>query len=78
MAEKWVLSWARIAFVPMGGRNIQPRLERKTFDSQKEAINFAMSLDYAQRRTVQLHMPDGDVAYPPSIEQMHATYQEGN
>jgi hypothetical protein len=36
MPDKWVVSWERTAFVvPMGGRNIQPRPERKAFDSQK-------------------------------------------
>ena len=55
MPDKWVVSWERTAFVvPMGGRNIQPRPERKAFDSQKEAVNFAMSLDDAKRRTAQL------------------------
>jgi hypothetical protein len=38
----------------------------------KEAVNFAMSLDHPQRRTVRLHLPDGDIAELPVIEQMHA------
>ena len=76
MPDKWVVSWERTAFVvPMGGRNTQPRPERKAFDSQKEAVNFAMSLDDAKRRTAQLHLPSGDSAYPHSNEKMYATYQ---
>ena len=77
MAYKWVVTWERTGFVPIGRKNIPPSRERKTFDSQKEAVNFAMSLDDLQRRTVQLHLPDGDIAYLPRIEQMHAKYQEG-
>ena len=76
MPDKWVVSWERAAFfVPMGGRNIQPRPERKAFGSRKGAVNFAMSLDEAKRRTAQLHLPSGDSAYPHSIEKMYATYQ---
>jgi hypothetical protein len=29
-----------------------------------------------QQRTVQLHLPDGDIAYLPRIEQMYADHQE--
>ena len=75
MPHKWVVSWERAAFfVPMGGRNIQPRPEWKAFD--KEAVNFAVSLEDTKRRTAQLHLPGGDSAYLPSIEQMYARYQE--
>jgi len=35
----------------------------------------AMSLDVPQRRTVQLHLPGGDIAELP-IEQMHARHQK--
>src|SRR5262249_39101457 len=45
-------------------------------DSQKEAVNFAMSLDEPQRRTVQLRLPGGDVANLAAIEQMYAEYQK--
>ena len=77
MAHKWVVTWERTAFVPIGRRHMRmPRHERKMFDSQKEAVDFAMDLDDPQRRTVQLHLPDGDIAYLPSIEQMYAKYQE--
>jgi hypothetical protein len=77
MAHKWVLTWERIAFVPIGRRHMRmPRNERKTFNSQKEAVNFAMSLDHPQRRTVQLHLPGGDIAYLPRIEQMHVEHQK--
>ena len=77
MPDKWVVSWERAAFfVPMGGRNIQPRPEWKAFDNQKEAVNFAVSLEDTKRRTAQLHLPGGDSAYLPSIEQMYARYQE--
>jgi len=43
--------------------------------AKKEAINFAMSLDVPQRRTVQLHLPGGDIAELP-IEQMYAQHQK--
>jgi hypothetical protein len=77
MAHKWVVTWERTAFVPIGRRHLRtPRRERKMFDSQKEAVNFAISLDEPQRRTVQLHLPDGDIAYLPRIEQMYAEHQK--
>jgi hypothetical protein len=77
MPDKWVVSWERAAFfVPMGGRNIQPRPEWKAFDNQKEAVNFAMSLEHTKQRTAQLHLPGGDSAKLRSIEQMYARYQE--
>jgi hypothetical protein len=75
MTDKWVVTWERTAFVPIGGMNIPPRRQQKAFDSQKEAINFAMSLDDAQRQTAQLHFPGGEIAYLPSIVGMHETYQ---
>ena len=76
MAYKWVVTWERTSFLPIGGRNIGPSRERKTFDSQKEAVDFAMGLDEPQRRTVQLHLPGcGDVAELPVIELMHAAQQ---
>ena len=64
VADKWVVTWERTAFVPIG-RN-PPSRERKTFDSQKEAVDFAMSLDDPQRRRVQLHLPRSDIAYLPT------------
>jgi hypothetical protein len=77
MAHKWVLTWERTAFVPIGRRHARmPRRERKAFDSQKEAVDFAMSLDDPQRRTVQLHLPGGDIAALPIIEQMYAQHQK--
>jgi hypothetical protein len=76
MAMDWVLTWARTAFISIGRKNIPPRREQKAFDSQKEAINFAMSLDVPQRRTVQLHLPGGDIAELPIIEQMYAQHQK--
>ena len=36
----------------------------------------AMSLDVPQRRTVQLHLPGGDIAELPIIEQMYAQHQK--
>lgn len=76
MADKWVVTWERTALVPIGRKKIPlSRRERKTFDSQKEAVNFAISLDEPQQRTVQLHLPDGDIAYLPRIEQMYAEHQ---
>jgi hypothetical protein len=35
-----------------------------------------MSLDVPQRRTVQLHLPGGDIAELPIIEQMYAQHQK--
>ena len=64
---------AHLAFVPIGRRHMRmPRRERKMFGSKKEAVNFVMSLDDPQRRTAQLHLPDGDIVYLPRIEQMYA------
>jgi hypothetical protein len=76
MAMDWVLTWARAAFISIGRKNVPPRREQKAFDSQKEAVNFAMSLDHPQRRTVQLHLPGGDIAYLSRIEQMHVEHQK--
>ena len=71
MPEKWVLTWARIAFVTFGRKNSV--LEILAFDSQRGAVDFAMSLDDPQRRTVQLHLPNGEIAELPVIEQIYAT-----
>jgi hypothetical protein len=76
MAMDWVLTWARTAFISIGRKNIPPRREQKAFDSQREAVNFAMSLDVPQRRTVQLHLPGGDIAELTVIEQMYAQHQK--
>jgi hypothetical protein len=73
MTDKWVLTWARTAFIMIGCKNDLLFRERLAFDSQNEAVDFAMSLDVPQRRTVQLHLPGGDIAELPVIEQMHAT-----
>ena len=73
MAMDWVLTWARTAFISISRKNIPPRREEKAFDSQKEPVNFAMSLDVPQRRTVQLHLPDGDIAELLVVEQVRAT-----
>ena len=73
MTDKWVLTWARIAFVPIFSRkSVPPPREHMAFDSQKEAIDFAMSLDDAQRQTVQLHLPGGDIAELSVVQRMHA------
>jgi hypothetical protein len=72
MVDKWVLTWARIAFVPFGRKNGPPFREQKAFDCESDAIDFAMSLDVPQRRTAQLHLPCGDIAELTEIEQMHA------
>jgi hypothetical protein len=76
MAMDWVLTWARTAFISISRKNIPPRREEKAFDSQKEPVNFAMSLDVPQRRTVQLHLPDGDIAELLVVEQMYAQHQK--
>jgi hypothetical protein len=75
MAMDWVLTWARAAFISIGRKNVPPCREQKAFDSQKEAVIFAMSLDVPQRRTVQLHLPGGDIAELTVIEQMYAQHQ---
>ena len=74
MTDKWVLTWARIAFIPIFNRKDipQPR-ELMAFDSQEEAIDFAMSLDDPQRQTAQLQLPGGDIAELLVIQQMYAT-----
>ena len=71
MTDTWVLTGARAAFLAIG-RKKKPPLEGIAFDSQDEAVDFAMSLDYPQRRTVQLHLPNRDIAELPVIEQMYA------
>ena len=71
MTDAWVLSWERAAFL-IGRKNSPPRREHLVFGSQKEAVDFAMSLDDPQRRTVQLHLPNGDIAKLSAIEQMYA------
>ena len=73
MTDKWVLTWARIAFVTIGRNNSAQLRERLAFDSQEGAVDFAMSLDDPQRRTVQLHLPDGNIAELPAIEQIYTT-----
>jgi len=75
MAMQWVLTWARTAFISISSKNISPPLEHAAFGSQTEAVNFAMSLDYPQRRTVRLHLPGGDIAELAVIEQMYAQHQ---
>jgi len=54
MAMQWILTWARTAFISISRKNVPRPLEHAAFDSQTEAVNFAMSLDYPQRRTVRL------------------------
>ena len=73
ITDTWVLTWARTAFVTIGRKNGPPRREQIAFDSQEGAVDFAMSLDDPQRRTVQLHLPNGDIAELSVIEQMYAT-----
>jgi hypothetical protein len=72
MPEKWVLTWARIAFVTFGRKKSAQLLEYLAFDSQKGAVDFPMSLDDSQRRTTQLHLPNGDIGELPVIEQIYA------
>jgi hypothetical protein len=76
MAMQWILTWARTAFISISRKNIPPPLEHAAFDSQTEAVKFAMSLDYPQRRTVRLHLPGGDIAELAVIEQMYAQRQK--
>ena len=73
MTDTWVLTWARTAFVTIGRKSNPSLRERIAFDSQKAAVDFAMSLDAPQRRTVQLHLPNGDIAELPVIERMYGT-----
>jgi hypothetical protein len=71
MADTWMLTWARTAFVTIGRKNSPSIREHLAFDSQDLAVDFAMSLDHPQRRTVQLHLPNGDIAGLPAIERMY-------
>ena len=71
MTDKWVLTWARAAFIAIGRKDSARLRERLEFDSQKAAIDFAMNLDDPQRQTVQLYLPNGDIADLPVIKQMY-------
>ena len=71
MTDKWVLTWARAAFITISRKNSARLRERLEFDSEKGAIDFAMDLDDPQRQTVQLYLPNGDIADLPVIEQMY-------
>jgi hypothetical protein len=73
MTDTWVLTWARTAFVTIGRKSSPSLRERAAFESQEGAVDFAMSLDDPQRRTAQLHFPNGDIAELPVIEQMYVT-----
>jgi hypothetical protein len=76
MPDRWVVTWEHTAFAPVGGRNLPPRRQQQAFNSLREAVNFAMSLDDAQRSTVQIHLPGGEIVYLASIEGMHTGYQK--
>ena len=79
MTEQWVVTWQRANFAaPIGAQNIPAAHAHKACHSQREAVIFAMSLDDAQRLTARLHFPSGEIAELPVIEQMWATYQEGD
>jgi hypothetical protein len=57
--------------------NRPPPPNHKAFDSQREAVHFAMGLTDAERRTAQLHLPGGgEPAYFASIDAMYAQYQK--
>ena len=72
MTDKWVLTWARAVFITRSRKNSARLRERLEFDSEKGAIDFAMDLDDPQRQTVQLYLPNGNVADLPVIERMNA------
>jgi hypothetical protein len=61
---------------PLAAKTFRRAANRRRLIAKKEAINFAMSLDVPQRRTVQLHLPGGDIAELPIIEQMYAQHQK--
>ena len=71
MTDKWVLTWARTAFIAIGSKESARLRERLEFDSENGAIDFAMNLDDPQRQTAQLYLPNGDIADLPMIEQMY-------
>jgi len=73
----WVVTWQSSAYAPIGNQKIPLRREQKMFGSEKKAVNFAMSLDETCHMTVQLHLPFGQIAELPSIEQIYAEYQKG-
>ena len=71
MTDKWVLTWARAAFIAIGRKDSARLRERLEFDSENGAIDFAMNLDDPQRQTAQLYLPNGDIADLPMIERMY-------
>jgi hypothetical protein len=78
MTDQWVVTWeGTTAFAVVGSKIPPSTRNHKAFDSQKEAVNFAMGLTDAKRQTIQLHMPGGVIAYLASIEEMYAQYQKG-
>jgi hypothetical protein len=72
MTDTWVLTWARAAFVTIDRKSGPPPREHLAFDSQEAAVDFALSLDEPQRRTAQLHLPNGNIAELTIIKQMFA------
>jgi hypothetical protein len=61
------------------GQKSEKRVARNTRRNARFGVALetrAMSLDVPQRRTVQLHLPGGDIAELPIIEQMYAQHQK--
>jgi hypothetical protein len=76
MANDWIVTWLAIEVRSRTpGTTAMPRQEQKTFGNQKDAVNFAMSLDEGRRRTAELHF-GGQVAGLPIIEQMYAAIKD--
>ncbi len=78
MTGEWVVTWRRAIFSPIGAQNIPSARGQQACESQREAVNFAMGLDDAQRQTSRLQFPSGETVELPVIEQMWATYHEKN
>jgi hypothetical protein len=68
-----VVTWLAGNFgAPIRHGTIAPRREQRTFNSQKEAVDFAMRLNEVARRSAELYLPGGSTPVGIEIiEQMH-------
>jgi hypothetical protein len=74
--QTWVVvTWLRADFgAPIRHNTIAQKRERNDFDSQKEAVGYAMSLEDKVRRSVEIEMPGrGAPLGLPIIKQMYET-----
>jgi len=76
MTDEWIVSWLLVEVRHVHrGASITPKREHKSFDSQKDAVSFAICLLEPLRRSAELHMPGGQPVGIAVIEQMHADQQ---